>query len=178
MLHLCLLSYQKPTSSAGTKAACWGEHIYLHDGCLALRLKPQLYSCRWSSRFGRMVVKIHCKSWASCQKLPPASAAPGDSCPPSLSSELAPPSIATCLCLALGSLLHPVAPSPLAVLSSPLSLQWLWSHSFWDSFGLPVTEFEEWSSQTRSFTGSCRHWTLKEGLLMLFLLWGKGTQAN
>lgn len=135
MLHMCLLSYQKPTSSTGTKAACWGEHIYLHDGCLAHRLRPQLYSWRWFSRFGRMVVKIDCKSWASCQKLPPASAAPGDSCPPSLSSELAPPSIAICLCLAFGV---PVASSALAVLSSPLSLRRLWSPSLWDSFGLPL----------------------------------------
>lgn len=85
--------------------------------------------------------------------------------------------IATCLCLALGSLLHPVAPSALAVFSSPLSLQWLWSQPL----GLlwPATEFEEWSSQTSSFTGSCRHWTLwRKDFWCFLLLWGKGKQAN
>lgn len=176
MLHLHPLSYQKPTSSTGTKAACWGEHICLHDGCLAHGLKPQLYSWRWFSRFGRMVVKFDCKSWASCQKLPPASAAPGDPCAP-LFLELAPPSIATCLCLALGSLLHPVAPSALAVLSSPLSLQWLWSHSLWDSFGLQLSLKNEAVKPAHSLgvsaTGLCEGRTFD-----FFLLWGKGKQAN
>lgn len=153
MLHLCPLSYQKPTSSTGTKAACWGEHICLHDGCLAHGLKPQLYSWRWFSRIGRMVVKIDCKSWASCQKLPPASAAPGDPCPPSLSSELPPLSIGfgvpaspcgpICPCTALIA----SKPSSVTLVTQPLGLLW------------PAVEFEDWSSQTSSFIGSFRPWT-------------------
>lgn len=68
MLHLCLLSYQKTTSFTGTKATCWEEHIYLHDVCLAQSLKPQLYSWRWFSRFGRMVVKIDCQVLSQLRK--------------------------------------------------------------------------------------------------------------
>lgn len=130
MLHLCPLSYQKPTSSTGTKAACWGEHICLHDGCLAHGLKPQLYSWRWFSRFGRMVVKIDCKSWAGCQKLPAASAAPGDPCPPLLSSELAPPSSGFGV---PASPRGPICPCSALITSKPSVT---WSHSLWDSCGL------------------------------------------
>lgn len=152
MLHLCPLSYQKPTSSTGAEASGWGEHICLHDGCLAHHLKPQLYCWRWFSRFGRMVVKIDSRSWASCQKLLPASAAPGDFCPPSLSLELSPPSTAP-VCAGLwgpcctGSAIIPSKPS-VALVTQPLGLLW------------PATECEECSSQPSSLTGNFRRWTL------------------
>lgn len=133
MLHLCPLSYQKPTSSTGAEASGWGEHICLHDGCLAHHLKPQLYCWRWFSRFGRMVVKIDSRSWASCQKLLPASAAPGDFLSPLIVFR-AFPSL-DCPWSVLGS----GVPVALSVPSSRPSLQWLWSHSLWDSFGLPLS---------------------------------------
>lgn len=171
MLHLCPLSYQKPTSSTGAEASGWGEHICLHDGCLAHHLKPQLYCWRWFSRFGRMVVKIDSRSWASCQKLLPASAAPGDFCPPSLSLELSPPSTAPGLCWALGSLLHWQCHHPLQAFSgfghtafgTPLACHWVWRMQ-------QSTQLTHWEFQALD--------SLEEGLLIFFLLWGKGKQAN
>lgn len=61
-----------------------------------------------------------------------------------------------------------IASKPSATLvTQPLRLLW------------PATEFEEWSSQTSSFTGSCRQWTLwRKDFWCFFLLWSKGKQAN
>lgn len=141
MLHLCLLFYPKTTSSTGTKATCWEEHIYLHDVRLARSLQPQLCSWRWFSRFGRMVLKTDCqvlsqllkaasskyRSWSFLSSLIIFRAC---------SSLYYNPLTYACV---WSPWLHPLSPSVLAVLSSLLSLLWLQPNSLCDPIRLKLS---------------------------------------
>lgn len=158
MLHLCLLSYQKTTSSTGTKATCWKEHIYLHDVCLAHSLKTQLYIWRCFNRFGGMVVKIVCQILSQLLK-----AASSKHCSRWFLSSL----IIFRACSSLywhppvcawvwSPWVHPVALSAFAVLSSPLLL---WPHSLCDPFGPPLSLKKD-AIKPGPLLGGSRHWTL------------------
>lgn len=170
MLHLCLLSYQKTTSSTGTKATCWEEHIYLHDVCLAQSLKPQLYSWRWFSRFGRMVVKIDCQVLSQLLK-----AASSKHCSWWFLSSLIIFRDCSSLCChplvcawVWSPWLHPTALSALAVFSSPLCLSWLWPHGLCDPFGPPLSLKKD-AARTAPSLGDSRRWTLWREDLWCFL---------
>ena len=160
MLHLCILSYQKTTSSTGTKATCWEEHIYLHDVCLAYSLKPQLHSWRWFSRFDRMVVKIDCQVLSQLLK-----ASSSNHCSWWFLSTLIFRAFSSLYCHPLvcawvpSPWWHPMAPSGVAELLLPLSLLWLWPHSLCDTFGPPLSLKKDATRADPSLEGS-RCWTL------------------
>lgn len=158
MLHLCLLSYPKTTSSTGTKATCWEEHIYLHNVHLARSLQPQLCSWRWFSRFGRMVLKTDYQVLSQLLK-----AASSKYCSwwflssfiifRSCFSLYCHPLIYACV---WSPWLHPISPSVLAVLLSPLSLLWLLPHSLCDPISLQLSLKKDATRQAPELGGS-RH---------------------